>query len=199
MKRSAHRLKPCRFSTWRCCPSRSDSASPIRSCGPSHRRPPRRHRTSRSSTGCPRVYRRPPSSQSRSCPRRKDGRSARTSRAPAAPAATPAARCSGPTSSTTTTARRASSSTSRPAGWRPRAARTSTPTGRRPATAPTSSASPSGSANTHTWWRVDWNTLLDPTIPIALFTFDTDRGRASTDEWPAGAGITLSRHRPRRC
>jgi len=47
-----------------------------------------------------------------------------------------------------------------------------------------------GLTDTHTWWRVDWNTLLDPTVPIALFTFDTDRGQAPTDEWPAGAGIT---------
>jgi pimeloyl-ACP methyl ester carboxylesterase len=47
-----------------------------------------------------------------------------------------------------------------------------------------------GITETHTWWRVDWNTLLDPTVPIALFTFDTDRGQAPTDEWPAGAGIT---------
>jgi pimeloyl-ACP methyl ester carboxylesterase len=47
-----------------------------------------------------------------------------------------------------------------------------------------------GLTETHTWWRVDWNTLLDPTVPVALFTFDTDRGQAPTDEWPAGAGIT---------
>ncbi len=47
-----------------------------------------------------------------------------------------------------------------------------------------------GLSDTHTWWRVDWNTLLDPSVPIALFTFDTDRGEAPTDDWPAGAGIT---------
>ena len=46
-----------------------------------------------------------------------------------------------------------------------------------------------GLTETHTWWRVDWNTLLDPSVPIALFTFDTDRGEAPTDHWPAGAGI----------
>jgi pimeloyl-ACP methyl ester carboxylesterase len=46
-----------------------------------------------------------------------------------------------------------------------------------------------GLTDTDTWWRVDWNTLLDPSVPIALFTFDTDRGRAGTDEWPAGAGV----------
>ncbi len=46
-----------------------------------------------------------------------------------------------------------------------------------------------GLTDTHTWWRVDWNTLLDPSVPIALFTFDTDRGQAATDQWPAGAGV----------
>ena len=46
-----------------------------------------------------------------------------------------------------------------------------------------------GLTETHTWWRVDWNTLLDPSVPIALFTCDTDRGEAPTDQWPAGAGI----------
>ncbi|MGE2718491.1 alpha/beta hydrolase-fold protein [Mycolicibacterium celeriflavum] len=47
-----------------------------------------------------------------------------------------------------------------------------------------------GLTDTHTWWRVDWNTLLDPSIPIALFTFDTDRTAAHTNEWPANAGVT---------
>ena len=46
-----------------------------------------------------------------------------------------------------------------------------------------------GLTDTDTWWRVDWNTLLDPSVPIALFTFDTDRGEAATDQWPAGAGV----------
>ena len=46
-----------------------------------------------------------------------------------------------------------------------------------------------GLTETDTWWRVDWNTLLDPSVPIALFTFDTDRGQAPTDQWPAGAGV----------
>src|SRR4029077_15411414 len=46
-----------------------------------------------------------------------------------------------------------------------------------------------GLTETDTWWRVDWNTLLDPSVPIALFTFDTDRGEAPTDQWPAGAGV----------
>ncbi|BBY44211.1 alpha/beta hydrolase-fold protein [Mycolicibacterium celeriflavum] len=47
-----------------------------------------------------------------------------------------------------------------------------------------------GLTDTHTWWRVDWNTLLDASIPVALFTFDTDRTAAPTDEWPANAGVT---------
>ncbi len=47
-----------------------------------------------------------------------------------------------------------------------------------------------GLTETHTWWRVDWNTLLDPSVPIALFTFDTDRGQAPASEWPANAGVS---------
>jgi hypothetical protein len=46
-----------------------------------------------------------------------------------------------------------------------------------------------GLTETDTWWRIDWNTLLDPSVPIALFTFDTDRTRAATDHWPADAGV----------
>ena len=46
-----------------------------------------------------------------------------------------------------------------------------------------------GLTETDTWWRVDWNTLLDASVPVALFTFDTDRSRTGTDEWPAGAGV----------
>jgi hypothetical protein len=46
-----------------------------------------------------------------------------------------------------------------------------------------------GLTDTDTWWRVDWNTLVDPSVPIALFTFDTDRGAAASEVWPAGAGI----------
>jgi pimeloyl-ACP methyl ester carboxylesterase len=46
-----------------------------------------------------------------------------------------------------------------------------------------------GLTDTHTWWRLDWNTLLDASVPIALFTFDTDRGQAPTDQWPANTGV----------
>ena len=41
------------------------------------------------------------------------------------------------------------------------------------------------------YWRVDWNTLTDPTIPIAVWTFDTDsRASTGTGEWPGAAGVT---------
>jgi pimeloyl-ACP methyl ester carboxylesterase len=46
-----------------------------------------------------------------------------------------------------------------------------------------------GLTETDTWWRVDWNTLLDPSVPIALFALATGRGGPTTDEWPAGAGV----------
>ena len=89
----------------------------------------------------------------------------------------------------TTTGRQVFSSTFRPVGWCRRAAPTST----RPGPAARNGADifrvAVGLTETHTWWRVDWNTLLDPSVPIALFTFDTDRGQAATDQWPAGAGV----------
>lgn len=44
-----------------------------------------------------------------------------------------------------------------------------------------------GLTKSHTWWRVDWNTLLDPSVPIAMFTFGT--GRHTHSDWPARAGI----------
>jgi hypothetical protein len=39
------------------------------------------------------------------------------------------------------------------------------------------------------YWRVDWTTLADPDVPMAVWTFDRD-GDASTGvaEWPADAG-----------
>ncbi|WP_233148045.1 alpha/beta hydrolase-fold protein [Mycobacterium sp. IS-836] len=46
-----------------------------------------------------------------------------------------------------------------------------------------------GLTETHTWWRVDWNTLQDPSVPIALFAFDTGRDPGGTGQWPAGAGV----------
>ena len=48
-----------------------------------------------------------------------------------------------------------------------------------------------GLTSTTSYWRVDWNTLADPTVPIAEWTFDTD-GNAATgaSAWPAGAGVS---------
>jgi len=46
-----------------------------------------------------------------------------------------------------------------------------------------------GLTETHTWWRIDWNTLLDSRIPIGCFTCDTDRGAAPSNQWPSNAGI----------
>ncbi|MGO9383209.1 MAG: alpha/beta hydrolase-fold protein [Mycobacterium sp.] len=46
-----------------------------------------------------------------------------------------------------------------------------------------------GLTETHTWWRVDWNTLVDASVPIALFAFDTGPARVGSGEWPAGAGV----------
>jgi hypothetical protein len=31
----------------------------------------------------------------------------------------------------------------------------------------------------HSYWRVDWNTLVDPTVPVAAWTFDTDADTAT--------------------
>ncbi|MGW9550759.1 S-layer homology domain-containing protein [Citricoccus zhacaiensis] len=40
-----------------------------------------------------------------------------------------------------------------------------------------------------TYWRVDWNTLIDPEVPIAAWTFDTDRDvTTGVADWPAAAG-----------
>lgn len=42
-----------------------------------------------------------------------------------------------------------------------------------------------------TRWRVDWNTLIDPDVPIAAWTFDTDSDESTgAAEWPAAAGAT---------
>lgn len=40
-----------------------------------------------------------------------------------------------------------------------------------------------------TWWRIDWNTLLDASVPIALFGLDTGPTRTAPEQWPAGAGV----------
>jgi pimeloyl-ACP methyl ester carboxylesterase len=46
-----------------------------------------------------------------------------------------------------------------------------------------------GLTDTHTWWRVDWNTLQDPSVPIALFAFDTGPTRGGIEDWPAGTRV----------
>ncbi|MCU1603192.1 MAG: peptidase, partial [Frankiales bacterium] len=41
------------------------------------------------------------------------------------------------------------------------------------------------------YWRVDWTTLVDANVPLAVFAFDTDDDAATgTSSWPAGAGLT---------
>jgi len=46
-----------------------------------------------------------------------------------------------------------------------------------------------GVADGRTWWRVDWNTLVSPDVPIAEWGIDTGSGPA-TSVWPASAGVT---------
>ena len=41
------------------------------------------------------------------------------------------------------------------------------------------------------YWRVDWNTLADPAVPLAEWTVDTDDSTATgVADWPAAAGVT---------
>ncbi|MDQ0643223.1 alpha/beta hydrolase-fold protein [Microbacterium murale] len=43
----------------------------------------------------------------------------------------------------------------------------------------------------NTYWRIDWNTLVDADVPIAAWTFDTDSDAGTgVTEWPAHAGVT---------
>ena len=40
------------------------------------------------------------------------------------------------------------------------------------------------------YWRVDWTTLADPDVPMAVWTFDRDADASSgVAEWPARAGV----------
>ena len=42
-----------------------------------------------------------------------------------------------------------------------------------------------------TIWRVDWNTLVDPSVPIAEWTFDTDNdAHTGASVWPADANVS---------
>ena len=48
-----------------------------------------------------------------------------------------------------------------------------------------------GASRGATYWRVDWNTLADPAVPLAVWTFDTDRdAETGVAEWPAEAGVS---------
>jgi hypothetical protein len=52
-----------------------------------------------------------------------------------------------------------------------------------------------GYAHGATYWRVDWNTLVDPDVPVAEWTMagDTAPGAPATaTAWPANAGVTTS-------
>ncbi|WP_426187157.1 hypothetical protein [Microbacterium sp. TWP3-1-2b2] len=43
----------------------------------------------------------------------------------------------------------------------------------------------------NTYWRIDWNTLVDADVSIAAWTFDTDSDAGTgVAEWPADAGVT---------
>ncbi|HVT22861.1 MAG TPA: peptidase [Mycobacteriales bacterium] len=41
------------------------------------------------------------------------------------------------------------------------------------------------------YWRVDWNTLVNPDVPVAVWVFDTDADRSTgVAAWPAQAGVS---------
>jgi pimeloyl-ACP methyl ester carboxylesterase len=41
-----------------------------------------------------------------------------------------------------------------------------------------------------TVWRVDWNTLVDPSVPVAEWAFATGGSATTGSLWPAGAGVS---------
>jgi hypothetical protein len=43
-----------------------------------------------------------------------------------------------------------------------------------------------------TFWRIDWNSLPDPSAPIAEWTMRAAGAAAPATQWPAGAGLTTS-------
>ncbi len=48
-----------------------------------------------------------------------------------------------------------------------------------------------GLDGSYTYWRVDWVTLADPSVPIAEWTFDTDNNPSTgASAWPAQAGVS---------
>jgi pimeloyl-ACP methyl ester carboxylesterase len=42
----------------------------------------------------------------------------------------------------------------------------------------------------HTWWRVDWNTLLDRHVPAAAFGIDLDHSGGAATAWGGNVGVT---------
>ena len=44
----------------------------------------------------------------------------------------------------------------------------------------------------YTWWRVDWNTLLDPNVPAAAFALDEDRSGGAATTWGGNVGVSSS-------
>ncbi|HEV7846691.1 MAG TPA: hypothetical protein VGO83_10585, partial [Thermoleophilaceae bacterium] len=47
-----------------------------------------------------------------------------------------------------------------------------------------------GLTRRHSWWRVDWNTLVDPRVPVAAFALDTNNDAArGVSDWPGVPGL----------
>ena len=47
-----------------------------------------------------------------------------------------------------------------------------------------------GLTETHTWWRIDWNTLVDAVGPDrAVHLRHRPRAGTASEQWPAGAGV----------
>lgn len=44
----------------------------------------------------------------------------------------------------------------------------------------------------YTWWRVDWNTLIDPSVPAAAFAIDEDRSGGAASTWGGNVGVSSS-------
>ena len=44
----------------------------------------------------------------------------------------------------------------------------------------------------YTWWRVDWNTLVDPAVPAAAFALDQDRSGGDPQAWGGNVGVSSS-------
>ena len=48
-----------------------------------------------------------------------------------------------------------------------------------------------GVDRTASYWRIDWNTLVNRNVPIAEWALDTDNDtRTGTSAWPAAAGVS---------